>query len=128
MTFLTDTHTFLWYILGSDRLSLNAKQIIEEPRNTLFLSMASMWEIAIKVNIRKIELHETYEKIFPSRMTEFNFIPLEFSQEHFNLIAKLPLYHRDPFDRMLIAQSLTEDIPILSTDSHFDKYGVTRIS
>lgn len=127
MVLLADTHTFLWYILGSDQLSAKARQLIEDPLNMLFFSKASMWEIAIKVNTGKIELYQPYEKIFPSRMLQFNFIPLEFNQEHFNLIAKLPLHHRDPFDRKLIAQSLTDSIPLISIDDHFDDYGVTRI-
>ena len=111
MVFLADTHTFLWYILGSDQLPSNTRRIIEESDNKLFLSKASMWEIAIKVNIGKIQLHESYEKIFPARMAEFNFTSLEISQDHFNLIVKLPLHHRDPFDRMLIAQSLCKIFP-----------------
>jgi PIN domain nuclease of toxin-antitoxin system len=122
---LLDTHTFLWFINDSPELSDNAAELLESDVNPL-LSIASLWEIAIKVNIGKLTLPDDYERFIPQQIALNNLEVLPISLEHLTVVSKMPLHHRDPFDRLLIAQSITENIPIISADAQFDRYSVSR--
>lgn len=124
---LLDTHSFLWFIEGSSLLSTNARSAIDDVTSEVFLSVASLWEIAIKVNIGKLSLHQPYATLIP-QMLQLNRIQLlNISFAHTAAVASLPLHHRDPFDRMLVAQSLVEGMALVSVDTALDVYGVTRL-
>jgi PIN domain nuclease of toxin-antitoxin system len=118
MTLLLDTHTFLWYYTGSPELSQHAKNTIERPENDFFVSMASLWEIAIKNSLGKLDLDAPLDIFFQDIVAKgFNLIPIDLS--HLLQSAVLPFHHRDPFDRLLIGQSLAEKMPIITKDSLF---------
>lgn len=129
MKLLADTHTFLWFIEGDPQLSPTVRQLIQDPINEIWISTASIWEIAIKVSLGKLSLL-TPEKPFEVHLTEqllqngFNLLPI--ALDHIFLMANLPFHHRDPFDRIIAAQSLVETMPLLSIDAVMDPYGVTR--
>ena len=124
---LVDTHSFLWFVEGNPRLSPFPRATIEEVSNTRLLSIASLWEIAIKLNTGKLSLRAPFATLIPHQLNRNSIDILNASFQHITLIATLPLRHRDPFDRMLIAQAMVEDIPILSADKAFDDYEVERI-
>ena len=127
MNILLDTHTFLWFIAGSDELSDKARELIEDENNRVFLSAASLWEMAIKVSLEKLTLSESFETLIPEQLALNGVEILGITVAHATQVASLPFHHRDPFDRLIIAQALEEQMPIISFDDAFDKYGVTRI-
>lgn len=126
MKLLLDTHTFLWFINDSLQLSADAKNLLESEVD-LLLSIASLWEIAIKTSLGKLTLPDTYDKFIPQQLTLNEIEVLPISVAHLALIATLPFHHRDPFDRLLIAQAILEQISIVSVDVVFDSYTVNRI-
>jgi PIN domain nuclease of toxin-antitoxin system len=123
MKLLLDTHTFLWFIDDDPQLSRAAAALIEAD-NDVLLSVASLWEIAIKVSIGKLTLAEPYATFIPAQLArnEIELLPLQLP--HLSMVASLPFHHRDPFDRMLVAQATVEGVPIISIDAAFDMYGV----
>ena len=125
MRILLDTHTFLWFVNDSPELSNDAAELLESDID-LLLSVASLWEIAIKVNLKKLSLPDDYERFIPQQMSLNDIELLPIAINHLNVVAKLPLHHRDPFDRMLIAQAMQEGIQIISVDTKFDYYDVER--
>jgi len=127
MNLLLDTHTFLWFIAGNDSLSQKARTLIEDESNRVYLSAASLWEIAIKVSLGKLALSEPFETFIPEQLDVNSVELLGISVSHASRVASLPFHHRDPFDRLLAAQALMEDIPIISADDVLDAYGVTRL-
>jgi PIN domain nuclease of toxin-antitoxin system len=124
---LLDTHSFLWFVGGDARLSASARQVIEDLGNEIFISTASLWEIAIKVNLGKLDLGAPYEQFIPAELQRQKIAVFPIEVSHLSEVAKLPLHHRDPFDRLIIAQALTEGMPIISVDEVLDDYGVQRI-
>jgi len=124
---LLDTHTFLWFIAGDAILSKAARSAIEDEGNNLYLSVASLWEIAIKVSIDKLMLSEPFEALIPEQLAENGIELLDISVEHTALIASMPFHHRDPFDRLIAAQAHVEQMTLVSADDAFDAYGVTRL-
>ncbi len=126
MKLLIDTHTFLWFISDNRRLIDSARMLLEGD-NELLLSTASLWEIAIKNSIGKLTLDSPFEKFIPEQLNinEINVLPIEV--KHLAYVISLPFHHRDPFDRLLIAQSIVEKVPIVSVDSKFDSYSIERI-
>ena len=127
MNLLLDTHTFLWFIAGDLSLSKAARSAIEDEGNNLYLSVASLWEIAIKVSIDKLTLSEPFETLIPEQLAENGIELLDISVEHTALIASMPFHHRDPFDRLIAAQTKVEQMTLVSADDAFDAYGVTRL-
>lgn len=127
MNILLDTHAFLWFIAGSNELSEKARELIEDENNRVFLSAASLWEMAIKVSLEKLTLSEPFETLIPEQLALNGVEILGITVAHTTQVAILPFHHRDPFDRLIIAQALEEQIPVISADDTFDKYGVTRI-
>lgn len=126
MKFLLDTHTFLWFIANNPELSKAAKELLEDSNTELLLSYASLWEIAIKVSLGKLSLPEPFEA-FVAEQLEVNSIELlPLSVKQISAVVSLPFHHRDPFDRLLAAQSLTEALPLVSRDTIFDEYRVSR--
>jgi len=124
---LLDTHTFLWFITNDSKLSPVAREIVEDADNDRLISIASIWEIAIKSSLGKLRLKEPFFKLIPAqiRINLTELLPIKIS--HLSVVSKLPFHHRDPFDRLIIAQSLIEDLPIVSIYTQFDDYGVKRI-
>ena len=130
MNLLLDTNTFLWFIDGNPQFSPNARQLIEDVANLSYVSIASIWEIAIKVSLGKLHLDQPFDILIPQQLQLNGFAELSITVAHAAQIAVLPFpsdNHRDPFDRLLIAQALSEHMPIISRDHAFDAYGVTRL-
>ena len=126
MKYLLDTHTLLWFLTGDEKLSAKARRLIDDPSNEKFLSIVSLWEIAIKVKLEKLELDKPFEQVFPERL-DFNHIKiLDITVDSLIKLTALPFHHRDPFDRLIIAQGLVEGLPIISVDTIFDAYGIDR--
>jgi len=127
MRLLLDTHTFLWWINNDPSLSCPARDAIASERNECFLSLVSCWELAIKVSIGKLRLTKPVERFIPEELTanDFQLLPLDF--RHVAKVETLPFYHRDPFDRLLVAQVLTEKMTIISADAVLSEYGVKRV-
>ena len=128
MKLLLDTHTFLWFVNDSPKLSNHLKDLIEDTNNISYLSVASLWEMSIKSNLSKLTLDPNYEEFVDREVTTSAIQLLNIKLEHLRVNSTLPFHHRDPFDRLIIAQSMAENIPIVSVDSAFDKYSVTLIS
>ena len=126
MKYLFDTHVFIWYALGDERLSPRAKDLIDS-RHDRFISMASIWEIAIKVNIGHLEFREPFDKIVTDQFRINGYKLLNLKLQHLFKLSSLPLYHRDPFDRSIISQALVENMPIVSVGEKFHNYGVDII-
>ncbi len=127
MRALLDTHSFIWFIEGKPLLSAAARRIIEASDTDLFISVASIWEVAIKYSIRKLELSQPFDVLIPQQMREQDIVQFEITLDHLAHFTTLPFHHRDPFDRLLIAQVIAENLPIISVDAAFDAYGVTRL-
>jgi PIN domain nuclease of toxin-antitoxin system len=127
MRLLLDTHTFLWFIEGNLNLSDAARNLIEDQGNQRFLSIASLWEISIKVSLSKLELRMTLTELVKREVYGNAIELLEIQPEHLDELAKLPFHHKDPFDRLMIAQSLAECVPMVTKDGAFESYPVTLL-
>ena len=127
MRYLLDTHVFLWWNLGDSQLSDNVTAIISDGNNEIFLSAVSAWEIAIKVAKKRLTIPEEPVRFVPSRMQLHGFQPLPIQIHHATRIYELPIYHTDPFDRLLIAQSQIESMPLISVDADIRRYEVEVI-
>lgn len=126
MRYLLDTHSLIWFIGGNVQLSFYARQLMDDEANELFVSSASLWEMAIKFSIGKLELGQPFETLFPAQLENNSIEILGISVEHLKAVCSLPFHHRDPFDRLIIAQAQVEKLPIISTDTIFDRYGIKR--
>jgi PIN domain nuclease of toxin-antitoxin system len=124
---LLDTHTLYWFIEGDPQLSTPALTTISDPANPVLLSPASYWEIAIKVSMGKWQLNRPYEDFIDVALKQNGFLVLPVLSTHTARLIGLPFHHKDPFDRLLVAQALTEQVPIVSADVQLDAYGITRI-
>ncbi len=127
MSLLLDTHTFLYFVSNSPLLSDRARDVIEDSTNAIYVSIVSGWEIAIKSSLHKLQIPKPVEIFIPEQLAlnDFQLLPIEIS--HLGILAKFPFHHRDPFDRILAAQSVAENFQIISTDRKLDAYGVNRI-
>jgi PIN domain nuclease of toxin-antitoxin system len=121
---LLDTHTFLWWVDDAPELKANAKRAIANIKNECYLSAASCWEMAIKASRGKLRLTKPVERFVTEQLNANGFILLGIDLRHAARVEKLPYYHSDPFDRMLIAQAMAEKLTIVSADRVFSKYGV----
>lgn len=126
MKLLLDTHTFLWFIMGNSKLSTTARNYIEDTSNDKYISIVSLWEIAIKNSIGKLNLSGSFASVISSQIQLNGFEILDISFQHLVLVSSLPFHHRDPFDRLILSQSIVEFMPILGTDLLFDLYPITR--
>ena len=127
MNFLLDTHVFLWWITDDPRLSPRAHRLIADGRNRIFLSAASGWEIAIKARLGRLELPDDPERFILNQLAVNAIDVLPVQMSHALHVYKLPDHHRDPFDRLLIAQAQLEKLRILTADAQFSKYAVEVI-
>lgn len=124
MKILLDTHILLWWMAGDRRLQARARAPIEDPTNRIFVSMASLWETAIKFGLRRViadpeELRDAAER------DGFSLLPIE--ARHCTAVARLPQHHSDPFDRMLVAQALVEPLRLITHDAQLARYSDTVI-
>jgi len=126
MRLLLDTHSFLWFIDDNPRLSSNAKSLLESD-NDLLLSTTSLWEIAIKLSIGKLAFPQPFEPFVRQQLSSNAIDILEIETVHLGIVSTLPFHHRDPFDRLLVAQAMAEQLPIVSTDVHLDAYSIERL-
>ena len=121
MNYLLDTHTFLWFLEGNSNLSEKARTIIENPENNNFISIASIWEVAVKMSIGKLRLDIKIEDLKTEILrNNFEILPLDF--EHIIELSRLEEIHKDPFDRIIISQAVSEKLVILSKDANFSIY------
>ena len=127
MNLLLDTHALLWFLDDDPHLVPTAKSVIEDPANRKLVSMATCWEIAIKVGLKKLDLGEPASTFLPRELATNGFDLLAIELAHATFVETLPPFHKDPFDRLVIAQLLIEKMAIVSADSIFDQYGVTRL-
>lgn len=128
MKLLVDTHMMLWWLRDDPQLSRRARQILGDGANELLWSVASSWEIAVKLGIGKLQLERPVQHLFADIVSGQGVAVLPINHEHCCRIASLPLHHRDPFDRMLIAQAELEKVPILTADLKFVAYDVELLS
>ena len=127
MRILLDTHTLIWFDAGDSKLSTTARILIEDEDNHKLVSIASIWEMAIKESKGLLNLSVPFEDYIRQILSLEDFNLLNINLDHLNAIVTMPFHHKDPFDRLLIAQSMVEEIPILSKDSAFDAYSINRI-
>lgn len=123
MRLLLDTHTLIWWLTNNPTLSIEAKKAIAQIDNMVFVSAASAWEIAIKKGIGKLKAPDN----LPEQIEKKNFQPLPIEIHQALTVEKLPLHHSDPFDRILIAQALCEDLTIITRDRKFSAYSVSIV-
>ncbi|MCU0353262.1 MAG: type II toxin-antitoxin system VapC family toxin [Cytophagales bacterium] len=126
MDLLLDTNALIWFLEGDAQLSTAAKNTIEHPQNRRFVSIASLWEMAIKISLGKLVLMQPLPKVF-QEIRNNGIDILSINTSHVLQTIHLPFHHRDPFDRMLIGQALEEKMIIVSKDENFDQYGTTVI-
>jgi len=124
MSMLLDTHAFLWFLLDDPRLSATARHAIINPDHDIAVSPATYWEIAIKIRLNKYTLPEPYEVFMEREIVTNQFRILPIVPRHTAVLTTLPFYHRDPFDRLIIAQAMVEQMPIITGDAAFAAYPV----
>ena len=117
---LLDTHTLIWWMSGSEQLGKLSQQMITDEQNQVYVSAASIWEMSIKRQMGKLQIPDDLDSI----IEELGFEKLDISLFHAEQAGSLPMHHKDPFDRMLIAQAQAEGLQLISTDEHFPKYGI----
>lgn len=124
MKLLLDTHTFLWLVEGSPSLSVGAQATLADPRNELYLSVASVWELAIKTGNKKLSLTDPLDLFVRKWTKAYQLALLPIETDHALAVTGLPAHHRDPFDRILLAQTLIEGMTLVSGDSKLAPYAV----
>jgi PIN domain nuclease of toxin-antitoxin system len=124
MNLLLDTHTLLWFLTNDPSLSAPARTVIENPGNVSHVSAASLWEVAIKCALGKLKLPAPYADIFPRQLETNGFELLPIAPKHCVTLLTLPFHHRDPFDRLLLAQAKVEGMTLITDDGQFGPYGV----
>ncbi len=127
MRLLLDTHAFLWWVGANRELSRRARAAIGSGRNECFVSVATGWEIGIKVSLGSLKVEGALDRFLPEQLAANSFQPLPIELKHCARLAALPFHHRDPFDRILVAQALEEGLAVVTADPVFAKYGVKRV-
>lgn len=127
MRLIVDTHALIWYVDQDHLLSQKAHAAIDDPANELWLSAATVWEIAIKVGLKKLTLSLPYREWISRAIADLDMSILPITIEAADIQQNLPWHHRDPFDRLIIAQSLAEGFPVVSNDPLFDAYDIERV-
>lgn len=127
MKCLLDTHAMVWFWLDDPHLSSSALKIIGDPRNSILISPASYWELAIKISLGKYQLPVPYESFFQEQLSRTDFDVLPIALRHTAALIAMPFHHRDPFDRLIVAQAQVEALPLVSNDPFLDRYGIERV-
>jgi PIN domain nuclease of toxin-antitoxin system len=124
---LLDTHVLIWSLASPERLASPARAAIEAATNTVYVSVASPWELAIKLAIGRLTLRPDLAAWLPNAIAAARFTVLPITLEHVLILEQLPLHHRDPFDRLLIAQAQVEQLTIVTADPLFELYGIALL-
>ena len=127
MKFLLDTHIFLWFVFGDLRLKNKYRQIIKDRDNEIFISTASLWEIAIKNGKGNLSLKAPFLDFINANVIQEGITILPIDLHHLDHFQRIPFHHNDPFDRLIIAQSISENIPIITSDPKFKLYDVNLV-
>ena len=127
MRLLLDTHAFLWWVGASPKLSRRAKAAVAKATNQCLVSVASGWEIALKVSRGQLRIDAALDRFLPEQLALNGFQPLAIDFKHTARVARLPFHHRDPFDRLLVAQAIEEELTVVTADAVFAQYGVKRL-
>lgn len=127
MKYLLDTHTLLWIITDDKQLSIKAKRYFLNKKNEIYLSMASLWEMAIKISLNKLKINQSLAEFCKEHIIGSNINILDIKIEHLAKLESLKFNHQDPFDRMLVCQCARENMTIISKDKIFNKYSIKRI-
>jgi len=127
MRLLSDTHTFIWSFSNTKKLSATVSKEFKNPANQIFLSVASVWEMQIKIKLNKMVFNDTLENIITEQQTVNNIQILPVQLSHALYLENLPLHHKDPFDRLLISQAIVENMILVSADANFIKYQVNLL-
>ena len=127
MRVLLDSHTLIWAVDAPSHLTPVAVTTLRDPANELLVSAATVWEVSIKTGLGKLSLSGPFLPWMTKALADLGATVLPITVEYADRQAALPFHHRDPFDRLLIAQALVENVPLVSADSQFDAYGVTRL-
>jgi len=125
--YLLDTHTLLWIVNDDPRLSKKSKQVYLNSENLILFSIASLWEIAIKISLKKLSIEEPLNEFIQIHIKGNDIKFLNIEVPHILLLENLPYHHRDPFDRLIVTQCIHEDITLLSSDKMFDLYPIKRV-
>jgi PIN domain nuclease of toxin-antitoxin system len=126
MDILLDTHALWWFLNGSDKMPDTIKGIILNHENTVYISIASIWEVAIKISIGKLNFDGGIDRFIEAIESE-DFLLLDITPKHIKAVVDMTFIHRDPFDRMLVAQAIVEELPVMTIDSNMVKYDITPI-
>ena len=127
MRILIDTHALIWYVDQDHLLSQQARDAITDPDNDLLLSSGSIWEIAIKAGLKKLTLSMAYRDWIQRAIDDLGLSLLPITVDYADAQTLLPNHHKDPFDRLIVAQARVERVPLVSADTAFDAYGITRL-
>lgn len=127
MRILLDTHALIWYVDQDQLLGASAHAAISNPANDLLLSAGTIWEIGIKMGLNKLSLSMPYRRWMNKAIADLGLTLLPITVEYADVQSELPKHHGDPFDRLLAAQAMVENVPLVSADAIFDRYGVNRI-
>ncbi len=122
-----DTHAFIWYTTDSSRLTATGRSLIDNGENDILLSTASVWEMAIEHSIGRLTFSMPFMESIEQQLAVNRIDIVEITFDHIEVVASLPLHHRDPFDRLIIAQSMAEQIPVLSRDAFFDACAIAPV-
>ncbi len=126
MNYLLDTHTLIWFLNGEENLSDKSKEAIENPENSNFISIASIWELAIKISLDKFKFEKGFKK-FLELIDENGFEVIPVSFEHAIRLSRLEFIHRDPFDRLIVVQAMTDNLTVITRDENMTKYEIKTL-
>ncbi len=124
---MLDTHTLLWYVAEDPKLSLRAAELLEDTGNGALVSVGSLMEISIKVSTGKLSIGSPITRFVAEKVEAISIEVLPITPPHLDILSNLPFYHRDPFDRLIVAQCLSENVSLLSRDGVLDGYGIERL-
>jgi PIN domain nuclease of toxin-antitoxin system len=127
MNILLDTHILLWFLNDNENLSEKVKSQVENPQNSVLVSIVSLWKISIKINLSKLKLDIPFEQLF-HEIENLNIEILNIKREHLIVLKELEFKHRDPFDRLIISQAISENLYVASNDKTFAEYEINLIS
>jgi PIN domain nuclease of toxin-antitoxin system len=127
MRLLLDSHTLIWAVDEPTKLSATAVAALQDPGNDLLVSAGSVWEIAIKVGLKKLTLSQPFRPWIEKAIADIGASLLSINIEHADVLVGLPMHHRDPFDRLLVAHSMIEKLLVVGADAQLDAYGITRL-
>lgn len=127
MKLLLDTHAWLWFVLADKQLSSAARTAIEDPANESYVSMASVWELGIKLSLGKYQLVTPFDEFLSLAIEGQGFQRLDIAPAHVVRVSQLPFHHRDPFDRLLIAQAIEESATLVTVDTDASAYGIPKL-